>query len=214
GGDGIRPDVVRPQVTGQSTGESMDGRLARRIGGHATGGRHPRDRAEIDDGAAAQTLHLVHHRLGGEELMAEIDGDPLIPEVDGHALDRMAIVARGVVHENADIAALRLHGVDGRAQEIDLADVAWIEAWSRSGARQLLHQVTAGRLIDIHEADLGALAHESFDDGRADARSAAGDKDDLVLEAGVDGETAGHAREGVLKTRSRSACSMVFEEDS
>ena len=126
----------------------------------------------------------------------------------------MTVVTGRVVHEDSDIAAVRAHGVDGRPQEIDLADVTGIEARCRSRARELPHQVMAGRLIDIHEADLGALAHESFDDGRADARSAAGDKDDLVLEAGVDGETAGHAREGVLKTRSRSACSMVFEEDS
>src|SRR4030095_15684463 len=111
-GDGILAELVRPQTPGQSPGEAVNSRLARGIGRHAAGGRHPGDRAEVDDGATAQTLHLVHHRLGGEELMAEIDGNPLIPEVDGHALDRMAIVARGVVDEDADIAAVRLHGVD------------------------------------------------------------------------------------------------------
>ena len=169
GRDGIRPDVVRPQITGQSPGEAVNGRLARGIGRHAAGGRHPGDRAEVDDGATAQTLHLVHHRLGREELMAEIDGNPLIPEVDGHALDRMAIVARGVVDEDADIAAVRLHGVDGRAQELDPADVAGVKARGRPGARELLHQGTAGRLVDVHEADLGTLADKSFHDGRADS---------------------------------------------
>jgi hypothetical protein len=38
--------------------------------------QHPRDRAEVDDRAAAGLLHVGDHGLCGEELMLEVHRDP------------------------------------------------------------------------------------------------------------------------------------------
>src|SRR5262252_9896944 len=170
----------------------MHGGLARRVGGHAARRHHPGDGAEVDDGATAQSLHLLDHGLGGEELMAEVDGDALIPVLDGDALDRVAIVAGGVVHEDADVAELRLHGADGGPQGVDVADIAAEESWRRPHALEISNQPGAGGLVDVHEAHEGLLAHESGHSSGPDPRAAARDEHDLVLEAGIDGKTRCH----------------------
>src|SRR5262245_30535985 len=124
--------------------------------------------------------------------MAKVDGHALIPVLDGDALDRVAIVAGGVVHEDADIAELRLHGADGSSQGVDVADIAAEESRRRPHALEISNQPGAGGLVDVHEAHEGLLAHESDHGGRPDARAAPRDEHDLVLETGIDGKTRCH----------------------
>src|SRR5262249_40286308 len=162
------------------------------VGRHPAGRHHPGDGSEVDDGAAAEPLHLLDHGLSGEELMAEVDGDALIPVLDGDALDRMAIVAGGVVHEDADVAELRLHGADRGPQGVDVADIAAEESRRRPHALEISNQPGAGGLVDVHEAHEGLLAHESGHGGGPDARAAPRDEHDLVLETGIDGMTRCH----------------------
>ncbi len=47
-------------------------------------------------------LHAGHHGLNGEVLVAQIDGDALVPEGRSHLVDRMAIVAGCVVHQHRE----------------------------------------------------------------------------------------------------------------
>src|SRR5262247_4772188 len=121
--------------------------------------------------------------------MAEVDGHALIPVLDGDALDRVAIVPGGVVHEDADVAELRLHGADGAAQGVDVADIAAEESRRGPHALEISNQPGAGGLVDVHEAHEGLLAHESGHDGRADARAASRDEHNLAFEARIDGAT-------------------------
>src|SRR5215475_335925 len=124
--------------------------------------------------------------------MAKVHGHALIPVLDGDALDRVPIVAGGVVHEDPDVAQLRLHCADGGPQRVDVADIAPDEARRWPRALEISNQLGAGGLVDVHEAHERLLAHESGHDGRPDTRTAPRDEHDLAFEAWIDGETLGH----------------------
>ena len=81
-----------------------DRRLRRRVAGHRRPAAHPRDRAEVDDRAAARGRHRRRHRLRGEEVVAQVDREVVVPVLGRHVVDRVAVVARGVVDEHADRA--------------------------------------------------------------------------------------------------------------
>src|SRR5438132_14339264 len=65
-------------------------------------GPHPlcRDRADVDDSAAALTFHDPHCLAGAQERTAQIDGDYAIPGFRGQLLDRAALEGPGVVDED------------------------------------------------------------------------------------------------------------------
>ena len=68
-------------------------------------------------------LHLVDHRLRGEELVPQIHGEALVPVFDRHLLDAVAIIARGVVHQHGDVSQGLLHARDARSQRVDVAQI-------------------------------------------------------------------------------------------
>src|SRR5258705_6095869 len=151
--------------------------------------------------------------------MAKIHGNALVPVFDRDAYDRMAIVARGVVQQYADVAELGLHRFNCSTQLLYVADIAADEPRRRLGACEFLSKFVAGVLVDIHESDLRALAHKSLDDGGADPRPASGYENDLVLEAGVDGVTICHDfplvmnREAPAKAGKTNAVISISRED-
>ena len=121
--------------------------------------------------------------------MAQVDRDALIPEVRRHLVERMAIVARGVVHQHRDGPELRRHTLDGPLIGRDIADVARDE--QRHGEAPRLDPVDQrprGRLVDVDEADPGTLLGEMLDDRGADAGAAARDEYGPPREAGIGGE--------------------------
>src|SRR5436309_1699564 len=74
-----------------------------RIAGAAIAIAHePGDRAEIDDRAAARLAHPRPHRLGGEELMAQVHLHALVPVTDGDIIAAVAVVIAGIVDEDTD----------------------------------------------------------------------------------------------------------------
>ena len=87
---------ARPRV------RPLIGGLGGDIGEQSAIADHPGDRAEIDDRAAAGIAHLRPHRLGGEELVAQIDRHALVPIVERDVLDAMAVVIAGIVDQHPD----------------------------------------------------------------------------------------------------------------
>ena len=87
---------------------------------------HPRHRAEVDDRSAARRRHRRRDRLRGEEMMAQVDRQVLVPVLRRHVRERVAIVARRVVDEHADRAHRGLRGADRRLERRDVATSQWL----------------------------------------------------------------------------------------
>ena len=129
GPDGARRDCIhaniRRAVLARLRAREADyGGFAGDVRGKAGVREAPDDRTHVDDGAAAETLHLRRDRVGGEKHVAEIDGDAIVPVGRSYGVERMAVVAGGVVDEDGDIAEDGVSFFDGESQGVDVADVA------------------------------------------------------------------------------------------
>ena len=100
GEDGVDADVVGAELVGEGAGEADDGGLGGDVDGQAGGGDHPGDGAHVNDGTALAKLHAGGDGLGEEELVLEVDGDELVPELGGDGLGGVAGVVAGVVDED------------------------------------------------------------------------------------------------------------------
>src|SRR4029077_20320159 len=63
-------------------------------------GVHPRHSAQVADRSAALTHHPGRNRLRGEEVVAKIDREPIVPVLRRHVLDRVPVVAGRVVERH------------------------------------------------------------------------------------------------------------------
>ncbi len=121
-----------------------------------------------------------------EELMLQVDGDPLVPEFRRDVLDRVTVVARRVVDQDRDrpraLRGCRRPRASGRRCRADRR------------ARTAREHVPAGRhsncfeavQIDVDETDPRALGEELADDGLANAGAAAGHQHSPVVKAWID----------------------------
>ena len=119
--------------------------------------------------------HAGHDRLGGEEMMPQIDILHVIPLLDGEAVERVAIIPGGVVDQHLD-GSMRLGRFgDGVLERGDVGHVAGDE--QRTAAIGRLQPVAERRRIGaLHEGDLGPLRDEPLGQIFADPRSAARDE--------------------------------------
>ena len=87
----------------------------------------------------------------------------------------MPVVAGGIVDENSDRTGLSDNRIDCLPDSLDIAQIC-LEEMHRVLAVTGQAQGKRAALVlgDVDEGDLGALTRETLDDGRADARSAAG----------------------------------------
>jgi hypothetical protein len=154
----------------------------------------PGDRAEIDDGAAAGIAHLRPYRLGGEELVAQIDRHAVVPVGHRDVLGAVPVVVAGIVDERADRPVAGRHLGHRGAQALDIAQVAFDVARPGMAARgDPLDQGPRGLGRKVDEGDARTLGAEMLDQALADAGAAAGDEDNAVAQAGIGREVAvGH----------------------
>ena len=96
----VDANVRRAEVVGQRAGHRDDGGLGHVVEGEVRSGDHPGDGAHVDDGASASGLHACGDGLGGEELMAKIDGHALVPVLEGYFFEAVAVVVGSVVDED------------------------------------------------------------------------------------------------------------------
>jgi len=68
--------------------------------------------------------HVGGDRLGREELMAQVHGEPIVPVLRRHALDRVALVVGGVVDQYPDRPQAGPDVGDRRPERRDVAQVA------------------------------------------------------------------------------------------
>ena len=101
------------------------------------------------------------------------------------------MVVGGVVDEDGDRPHALPNLLHRRLERGDVGKVAMKKQRRGVGGADLRDEVF-GRLDgDIDKSDIGLLLGEGLDHRGADARPAAGDKDDLVDERGVAGEGHG-----------------------
>ena len=148
----------------------------------------PDDRTHVDDGTAAETLHLRGDRFGGEKHVAEIGGEALVPIFGRDGFEGVAVVTGGVVDEDGDVADFCVGMVDGGLKGGQVADVALEKVGSVAGfGGDFFGEGLAGFNGDIEEGDFRFLARERFREGRADAAATAGDEDGFAGEVGISG---------------------------
>jgi hypothetical protein len=116
----------------------------------------------------------------GKELRPQVDIERLVPVLDIDLIDFVPLVVGRVVDENTDRPLPPAHFLYGRKQRINIRDVAADE--SRAG---FFGERAAGVVLHVDKADLAAVGRKGAHDIGADARRAAGHKDDTALEAWV-----------------------------
>ena len=110
-----------------------------------------------------------------------------VTELDVH----LAVVIGGVVDEDADRPHALADLLHRRFERGNIGEIALKKQRRGMGGADLRDEVF-GRLDgDIDKGHIGFLLGEGLDHRRADARSAAGDEDDLIDERGVAGEGHG-----------------------
>jgi hypothetical protein len=102
-------------------------------------------------------------------------------------LDRVAIVVRGVVHQDVEAAEILDQPRDpglgaGHVGQVDMLIDRRLPQAGEAGDQRLRL-----RIGDIEEGDVAALADKALDHAGADARSAAGDQHALALQARIEG---------------------------
>ena len=160
----VAADVPLAEITGQRTGESKNTRFSSCIGRHAALANHPRGRAEIDDDAIIGCLHILHHRLGAEELMLQIGGETLIPIFRCHIFHLVALIMRGIVDEHRDRANGCTAMFNGCLQCRNIGEVTRFEMHVPAFGRAIGSHFFACFDIDVDKGDFGLLASEVMDD--------------------------------------------------
>ena len=182
----IHADIVGPKIPRQRTGEAEHRRFRGRIGRHAALADHPRCRAEIDDGTGFSGFHIRQHSLGAEELMLQIDGDPVIPIGGGDLLGLMPFIMGGVVDQNLDRAKRIANAANRGLGRVHITQIADFRMGDPAPITHSFFDLHRGISIEIDEANLGFLAREMLNDRSPNATAAAGDDDRLAFEIGID----------------------------
>src|SRR6185295_7092175 len=132
-------------------------------------------------------------RLRGEELMAKVDGDAVVPVLQRDVSRLVAVVVGGVVDEDCNGARVIAHAPDDRLQRGNVAEVAGDEARrEQPGLADPRAKRRRGGLVDVDERDVRALRAEMLDDASPDPGAAAGDEYALVGQAWVMRESPAH----------------------
>ena len=127
-------------------------------------------------------------------MVAEIDRHALVEIFGRRLVDRVAVVARGVVDQDRNRTDSRTRRRDRRLERRDVAQVAaLVERLGVSGRADRGHGVGRRRIVDVDEGDARTLRREMLDDRGTDARGAAGDEHRALAQAGVGGELHGSA---------------------
>ena len=122
-------------------------------------------------------------RLAGEEHMPQIDGLAFVPARFGHLFQRLPVVARGIVDEDAERTDPACSLVDGGLDRRNVAQIGLNENRGMLGMRsEPFNQRPALGFGNIDESNACALESKAFDEGSANPRSAAGNEDATPFE--------------------------------
>ena len=119
--------MFSPPSSVDNARQPHDGRLGCDVADAVAIGDGPGDRGDVDDRAAARILHVGPHVFGGKQLMLQIHRDAIV-EISGRdVVQRVAVIAAGVVDECRNRAECRGSSVDDALEQIDMPQVARLE---------------------------------------------------------------------------------------
>src|SRR2546425_889522 len=191
------------EFTGQNPGQPRDGGFTRVVYGKTGLLESPNNGAKINDGSAAEALHLREDGLSCEEHVAQVHRDPVIPVRWRNLLQRVTVVVACIVDEHTDVAKREADFFNSALERGDVADVAGDEEWRRSSLLlDLVHERPARFVRNIHESNARPLQSEGLREGRTDAASSAGNEDRFAGEARVDRRSGSIHRNNVTAKRS------------
>ena len=156
--------------------------LGRGIGDRARARRVRRDRAVVDDAAAARVLRLhdLDRFLRAQEHAGEVGIDDLLPGLVGQVLERHRRRAdAGIVEQDVEAAEGLLGLGEQRLDRRGIADVGGDGEALGAGRLSLAHGLF--QLVRAASGEDGgvALLHQRQCDSLADAGSGAGDESDF-----------------------------------
>ncbi len=146
----------------------------------------PRDRTEVQDHATAGRLHARRNGLGAEKLVAQVDGDAVVPVLRRDVLDFVAVIVGRVVDHDFDGAVIAFDLREHLRQRVQVGQVAMEELGRMPGTLQAFGQLLRCIDRDVNEEHLRALSREGFDHRGADAGTAACEQHALFGKAGID----------------------------
>ena len=141
------------------------------------------DRGEIDDRAAAGSLHSGNDRLTGKEIGLEVDRLAPVIELFVHVERRVPLVVGSVVNEDRDRPVRLCSFGNSLSQERNVGDVALqIE---RPVAGFLCHSIRKSACVgSLHKGHLGPLSQKALGQVGTDAGAATGDEYGCAFEVG------------------------------
>src|SRR4029450_2179211 len=202
--DHLRPEVRRRARAFEQAGRhAVDQHLGRQGHRHALGERHhpclgngighrragraqPRNRGDIDDAAAALSLHHGGNGLGDQHRAGQVDVDDLGPFLVGEVveiLERDRLVVGGIVDQDVEPAEALHHVVDHALHLVALGDVAG----EGGGADLVLLEAPRDALPlvlarGVDDGDVTALCSQRMADALAKPAIAAGDHGDCPFQ--------------------------------
>jgi len=131
--DAVDANVVGTEVVCERAGHGCDCGFGHVVEAEVGRGNDVGDGTHVDDGASASGLHAWGDGLGGEKLMAKIDGHALVPVFGCDIFEAMAVVVGGVIDEDRRRGEFSGDVGDRGLQCGDVGDVAgdeegWVSA--------------------------------------------------------------------------------------
>src|ERR1035441_6747294 len=140
-------------------------------------------RGEVDDAAPVARAHAGQDGLGHQEARLQVDCDQLVPILLGDLFDALHAGDAGVIHQDFDVAELRLDGIH---QAIDAGadrDVGLDGDTAAPEAGDLRFRVLrVGGASPVIDRQVGACPGKCYRDGTADAPAGTGDQGDFALQ--------------------------------
>jgi hypothetical protein len=120
-----------------------------------------------------------------KKLMLQVDRHRPVPVGLGDFGEATAGVVGGVVDQRADRPQALARLLHRRFERGEIGEVAFDEQRLLTARARPLNHLRRPLRVDVDEGDVGALGGEGLDHRRADSRSAAGNEDDAVMQAGI-----------------------------
>ena len=170
-------------LDGERAGQGLDPGLDDAV--IAPGAVEGRGRGNVDDGAVPRLLQM-RHGIGGDVVSRlEIPRHDLVQPPARRILVQHARLARspaGIVHDHIEAAEALGHGRDHSAGSLFVAEIHRMEFGVGAQPLHFGQGIGPLGLVAADDRNPRTFLDEAPDDAPADARIAAGDDDDLVLE--------------------------------
>nr|ACR38015.1 unknown [Zea mays] len=184
GGHAVDAHPVAAELRGDALGEPDHGVLGRRVDVRARPADGAGHAGQRHDGAPLPRDHSARRVLHPQEHAVHVDVEHPARLREVHVADVRHLGARhaGVVHHHVQRAEPLRRSVHGAAHVLLRRHVAVDEHGALRVTSQGVAQLLPSLILDVRDADLGAVLHEEANDGLTDAGGATSDEGHLPFQ--------------------------------